>query len=124
MSTGDVDRTPMVHRAARARFEPALWLLAVAGAWVTVGGVVALLVLLLLVGERVVRPGGRVLATASVVLLVLVPLAWFLGSALPLDPPAARLNDNLVAHHLGGLAVWVLFLAACVEVHQSEGDTP
>ena len=117
----------MSSRAARrprpAPWEPPLWLLAAGAVWVTGGWVAALVALLLLIGERVLRPGGRVLATAAVVLLVAVPVAWFLGSSLPLFPPSSRLNDNLFAHHLGGLAVWTLFLAACVEVRSPESDS-
>jgi hypothetical protein len=85
--------------------------------------VVALVALALLLIERLVRPKSHVLSTVAVLLLVAVPIAWFLGSSLPLFPPASRLNDNVVAHHLGGLAVWVLFLAACVEVRTGEKDT-
>ncbi|GAA4121509.1 hypothetical protein GCM10022415_24370 [Knoellia locipacati] len=115
--------TAVARRPRPAPWEPPLWLLAAAAVWATVGWVAAVVALLLLVGERVVRPGGRVLATAAVVLLVAVPVAWFLGSSLPLYPPATRLNDNLVAHHIGGLAIWVHFLAACVEVRPGESDT-
>lgn len=103
-------------------WEPAVWVVAGAGVWFTVGWLPALVVVALLVIERVVRPGTHVLANSGVALLVLVPIAWFLGSSLPLFPPATRLNDNLLAHQLGGLAIWILFLAACVEVRPRESD--
>lgn len=110
-------------RPTRPRpLEALLWVLAAAGVWATVGWVAAGLALVLLVADRLLLPGRKVLPTAAVVLLAAVPVAWFLGSSLPFIPPATRLNDNLVAHHLGGLAVWTLFLAAAVEVTLREGD--
>lgn len=112
---------PVVRRPSR--WEPALWLLAGAAVWSTVGWVAAVAAVLLLVADRLLWPGRRILATAAVGVLVAVPVAWFLGSSLPLFPPSTRLNDNLVAHHLGGLAVWTLFLAACVEVVPRESDS-
>lgn len=111
------------HPARRSwRWEPLVWIAAGGAVWFTVGWIPALLALALLVADRVVRPGSHVLATAGVVLLVCLPLVWFLGSSLPLYPPAPRLNDNLLAHQLGGLALWTLFLAACVEVVPRESD--
>lgn len=110
--------------ALRASLEVLLWSAASAAVWATVGEVAAIVVLALLVTERRLLRGRRVLATSAVVLLAAVPAAWFLGSSLPLFPPAARLNDNLLAHHLGGLAVWTLFLAAIVEVTLREGEQP
>lgn len=111
-----------VRPARPWRWEPLLWIVAVGAVWFTVGWIPALVTLALLAAERVVRPGSHVLATAAVVLLVCLPVVWFLGSALPLYPPAPRLNDNLLAHQLGGLALWTLFLAACVEVLPRESD--
>lgn len=108
--------TAAASRRAWAAWEPVLWLLAAAAVWATVGWMAALMALLLLVLDRAVWPDRRVLPTAAVVLLVAVPFAWFLGSSLPLFPPSPRLNDNLLAHHVGGLAIWVLFLAAVVDV--------
>jgi len=113
------------RRSAAGRpspWEPLLWVLAGAAVWATVGWVAAATAVLLLVADRLLWPGRRVLSTAALVLLAAVPVAWFLGSSLPLFPPSTRLNDNLVAHHLGGLAVWTLFLAACVEVVLHEGE--
>lgn len=104
-------------------WEPLVWVVATAAVWFTVGWLPAVVALLLIVGERLVRPHDHILATAAVVFLVLVPIAWFLGSSLPLFPPSLRLNDNLIAHQLGGLAIWTLFLAACVEVRPRESDS-
>lgn len=115
--------TTTVRRPARRLVEPLIWVLASAAVWFTVGWLPAIVTLLLLIGERMLRPDDHVLATAAVVLLVLVPITWFLGSSLPLFPPSLRLNDNLVAHQVGGLAIWTLFLAACVEVHPRESDS-
>lgn len=115
--------TMTMDRSRRRALEVLAWLVAALAVWATVGSVPAIVALLLIVGERVVRPDGHVLATAAVVLLALVPVAWFLGSSLPLFPPSLRLNDNLVAHQLGGLAIWTLFLAACVEIHPRESDS-
>ncbi|KGN32687.1 hypothetical protein N802_17155 [Knoellia sinensis KCTC 19936] len=105
-----------------APWEPVLWLVVAICVWGTVGWLPAIVVLVLLVAERVIRPGSHVLSTAAVVLLAAIPVAWFLGSSLPLYPPAPRLNDNTLAHQLGGLAIWTLFLAACVEVNPEESD--
>ena len=104
-------------------WEAPLWLVAGAAVWATVGWVAAATAVLLLVADRLVWPGRRVLATAAAVLVVAVPVVWFLGSSLPLFPPSTRLNDNLLAHQLGGLAVWTFFLAACVEVVPRESDS-
>lgn len=109
-------------RRRPAPWEPALWVVAAMAVWVTVGWIPALVALVLLGGDRVLWPGRRVLATAAVVLVAAVPLAWFLGSSLPLYPPSTRLNDNLLAHQVGGLAIWVMFLAAVVEVRPRESD--
>lgn len=100
-----------------------LWAVALAAVWATVDWAPALVVLGLLVGDRLLRPDEHVLATAAVVLIVAVPVVWFLGSTLPLSPPSARLNDNVLAHQVGGLAVWTLFLAACAEVFSRESDS-
>lgn len=108
--------TAVARRPTPSAWEPVLWVVAAAAVWASVGWLPGIVVLLLIVGERLVKPDGHVLATAAVALLVSVPALWFLGSSLPLFPPSARLNDNLVAHQVGGLAIWTLFLASCVEV--------
>lgn len=115
--------TVTIHRPSRRALEALAWLVAAVAVWSTVGWVPAIVALFLIVGERVWRPDAHVLATAAVVLLALVPVAWFLGSSLPLFPPSLRLNDNLVAHQTGGLAIWTLFFAACVEVRSRERDS-
>ena len=123
MNEAPLHPAPRASRATRpALAEMLLWLLAALAVWATVGVVASIVVLALLIAERRLLPGRRVLATAAVALLAAVPAAWFLGSSLPLFPPATRLNDNLLAHHLGGLAVWTLFLAAVVEVTHRDGD--
>lgn len=89
-----------------------LWTLAASVAVaVTVGPVAAVLVAVLLLADRA-RTGRHILANAAVVALLAVPVAWFAGSSLPLVPPAARLQDNVWAHQVAGLAVWLLFIAA------------
>ncbi|GGB67657.1 hypothetical protein N798_14510 [Knoellia flava TL1] len=123
MTTTTPRPTPGRSAARRASpWEAPLWLLAGAAVWATVGWVAAVAAVLLLVADRLVWPGRRILATAAAALVVAVPVVWFLGSSLPLFPPSVRLNDNLLAHQLGGLAVWTLFLAACVEVVPRESD--
>ena len=111
-------------RTPRHMWKALMWMAAPAAVWVTVGWLPALVTLVLIVGEQLIMPNRHVLSTAAVAFLVLVPIAWFLGSSLPLSPPSLRLNDNLVAHQLGGLAIWTLFLAACVEVRNRESDSP
>lgn len=103
--------------------EVLLWLAAALGVWATVGWVPAFVALALLVADRVLRPDDHVLATAALALLAAVPVLWFVGSSLPLWPPSTRLDDNVLAHQVGGLAVWTLFLAACVEVRLRESDS-
>lgn len=115
--------TTTAQRSTRRVWEPLVWIVASVAVWVTVGWLPAIVTLLLIVGERLLRPDDHVLASAAVVFLVLVPIAWFLGSSLPLFPPSLRLSDNLVAHQVGGLAIWTLFLAACVEVRPRESDS-
>lgn len=122
----------MMHRASGAGLGggwlPLMWFLAPAAVWATVGLSPALAVVALLVA-RAAAPGRRVMSTAAVALMALVPLAWFAGSTLPLWPPVTRLSDNVVSHQLGGLAVWVVFLAACLETggedrRENDGERP
>lgn len=84
--------------------------------WWTVGPVAAGGVLAVLVLDWVVLPGRRVLAFASVTAMLLVPVAWSGGSLMPLWPAVARAKDNLIAHQVGGLALWLLFLTVVVDV--------
>lgn len=86
----------------------------VVGVWASVGAGAAL-VAAMLAALELVWPGRRILATAALIALILVPLVWFAGSDLPLSPPAPRIQDNALAHHVGGLAVWLMFLAALLE---------
>lgn len=83
--------------------------------WLTVGLVTGIIAGILVVLDRLVLPGRHVLATSAVVALALIPILWFVGSELPLSPPALRIQDNAVAHHIGGLAVWLLFLSAVTD---------
>lgn len=75
---------------------------------------------MLLLWDLVAGPSRKVLATASVVLLFALPLVWLFGSSLPLSPPSPRLQDNVAAHQLGGLAIWLLFVAAWRDVSPLE----
>lgn len=112
-------------RLGRARRQGAPYAVASAlaalGVAVTVGVPVALVVLALLAMNRVVGPQRRLLSTAAVVVLAVVPIAWFAGSSLPLSPPAPRIQDNELAHQVGGLGVWLLFLAALFD-HVSQEE--
>lgn len=79
------------------------------GAWAALGAALVLAADAFLPRER------RVLGTAAVVLFAAIPLVWLLGSTLPLAPPVPRIQDNWVAHQLGGLAVWTLVCAAAAD---------
>ncbi|WP_427383067.1 hypothetical protein [Janibacter sp. G56] len=98
--------------------------LAVVAVWATVGPAPAVLMGGLLLAHWWAGPKRRLLSTAAVVLVISLPVLWFLGSSVPLTPPATRISDNLVAHQAGGLAIWTLFLAAWVEVRSGESDAP
>lgn len=94
---------------------PALMILGTAcGVWLTVGVIPAVLAALLVALDRLV-PSKRVLATVAVVVIGLVPVLWFVGSSAPLTPPAPRIQANTLAHMVGGLGVWLLFVAVLVE---------
>lgn len=88
--------------------------------WLTVGKWAAVAAAVLLLWDVVAAPSRKVLATASVALLVALPLVWLLGSSLPLSTPSLRLQDNVAAHQLGGLAIWMLFVAAWRDVSPLE----
>lgn len=85
--------------------------------WLTVGPIAGLVTALVVTVDRW-RSRARVLPLATMSALVLVPVAWFQGSRVPLTSPGPRVLDNTLAHHVGGLAVWLLFLAALVEHHR------
>lgn len=107
--------------------DAAPWLLGVltiGGVWVTVGPLAAAVVAGLLVIHRLLLPGRRVLATAALIGFVLIPVVWFVGSGLPLSPPAPRIQDNVLAHQVGGLAVWFLFIAVMDETRASRQQRP
>ena len=93
------------------------WLIlagSVVGVAVTVGYVVAALAAVLgAISLRWRQP--RLLSLAAFAAMVLVPLTWFAGSGLPLSPPAPRIQDNTLAHHVGGLAVWLMFVAVVLD---------
>lgn len=90
--------------------------------WVTVGAWAALGAAVLLVGNLLVSPSRRILATSAVMMFVALPLVWLLGSTLPLSPPSPRLQDNVAAHQLGGLALWMLFVASVHDVSFLKGS--
>lgn len=86
-----------------------LLVLVTVGVWAAVGAA------MLLVWDRLLAPGRKILATATVGLLVALPFVWLVGSGLPLSPPSPRLQDNVAAHQLGGLAIWMLCVAAWLD---------
>jgi len=89
--------------------------------WWTVGPVAAGLVLAVLVLDWVILPGRQVLGSAAVLAMVLVPIAWFSGSGLPLYPAVPRAQANLLVHHLAGGATWLLFLTVLFDVSKRRG---
>lgn len=91
-----------------------------AAVWFTVGPLSAVAAPLIVAVDRRISAERRLLATSAVVALTLVPVLWFVGTGLPLTPPAARIQDNVLAHEVGGLAVWLLFLAVLLD----RGDRP
>ena len=100
-----------------------LWLGAAGAAiYFTVGTVPAVLAMGILLADRYVFPDRRLVASAAVGVLVVLPFVWFLGSSLPLMPPAPRIRDNAWAHQLGGLAVWLLFISPWVDRAQGFTD--
>lgn len=84
--------------------------------WWTVGPIAAGLVLAVLVLDWAVLPGRRILGSAAVMAMVLLPIAWSAGSGLPLYPAVPRAQENLLAHHVGGVAIWLVFLSVLVDV--------
>jgi hypothetical protein len=81
----------------------------------TVGWAPALLAVGILLLDRFVLPGRHLVATCAVVALGCLPILWFAGSSLPLMPPSARIQDNTWTHQMGGLAVWLVFVAAWID---------
>jgi hypothetical protein len=112
-----------VNETASDREQPSPWgfWLGVFAAWVavlvTVGWVPSLLMVGILLTQRFVLPDRPVVASAAVVCLVALPILWFVGSSLPFTPAAPRIRDNTWAHQVGGLAVWLLFIAAWKDRH-------
>lgn len=88
--------------------------------WVTVGVWAASAAVVLLVWDQLSAPGREVLANAALGLVILIPVVWLLGSTLPLSPPSPRLQDNVAAHQLGGLAIWMLCVAAWRDISPLE----
>lgn len=102
-------------RNSRSRAIPSAILvtfMAIPGVWWTVGPIAAGVVAGLLAIDRFVFPGLPVFRIAAVAVMGLVPFAWFAGSTLPLFPAVPRIQDNVLAHNVAGLAVWLLFLGA------------
>lgn len=89
-----------------------------AGVAVTVGYVAAGLCAVL-GAVSLLRRTPRLLAVAALAATVLVPIMWFAGSDLPLSTPAPRIQDNALAHQVGGLAVWLMFLAVVLDENRS-----
>lgn len=69
-------------------------------------------------------PQRRVLAWSAVAALAVLPAAWWWGSSLPLSPPAARLQDNALAHELAGLGVWLLVGAVASDLTRDRHRRP
>ncbi|EAP99252.1 hypothetical protein JNB_03750 [Janibacter sp. HTCC2649] len=88
--------------------------------WLTVGIWAALGAVLLLVWDRWISPGRKVLANATVVLFVAIPVVWLLGTGVALNLPSQRLQDNVAAHQLGGLAMWMLCVAVLLDLKPRE----
>lgn len=114
-----------MNETASDRAQPRPWgywlgvLSAGAAVWVTVGWVPSLLMVGILLSQRFVLPDRPVVASAAVVGLIALPIVWLVGSSLPLTPAVPRIRDNTWAHQVGGLAVWLLFLAAWRDRHAS-----
>lgn len=83
--------------------------------WLTVGLVASVAAGVLVALQRLGPQERRIVATAAVIAMMLLPVAWFAGSVLPLFPPATRIQENSLAHQLGGLAMWLLFLAVVLD---------
>src|SRR5690606_30155045 len=84
------------------------------GVWASAGILTSILAITAGVLEDV-WPRRRILATAALVTLLLLPVVSFAVPTLPLSPPAVRIQENPLAHHVGGLAVWLMFLAALLD---------
>lgn len=104
---------------AGPRIRPATSTIAVVGtlasipaAWWTVGPLASGIIIVLFVLRWFVVPKRQIFQPAAVIAMAGVPVGWFAGSTLPLLPAAVRIGDNPTAHVIGGLAVWLLFLAA------------
>lgn len=106
------------RRVQRRQFDEAipmvLAVLAVPAIWWTVGSFAAGLVAVLLVLDWIVFPDRQVLPRIAVLVMLGVPMAWFIGSGLPLYPSVPRIQSNMLAHSTAGVAVWLLFLAVLV----------
>ncbi|MDN5715805.1 MAG: hypothetical protein L0G89_01080 [Janibacter sp.] len=113
----------MRNRRIPPRAELVGAVMAVGAIFVTVGGVAAFVAMIVLALDRAVLPARRVLGTFAVVAFALVPLLWFAGSTLPLDPPIPRIQANAAAHQAGGVAVWMLFLTVCFTLRPHEGSS-
>lgn len=120
MSEQVVGRTSRIDMRSRTPLQEAapvlLAVIAAPSVWWTVGPLAAGLVLVVLVLDWVVLPGRGILGSAAVVAMVLLPIAWSAGSGLPLYPAVPRAQANLLAHHLGGVAIWLVFLSVLVDV--------
>ncbi|MDO5501541.1 MAG: hypothetical protein Q4G67_00065 [Actinomycetia bacterium] len=55
--------------------------------------------------------------------MAMTPLMWFAGSSLPLSPSVPRIQDNLPVHTVAGIAVWLLFVAALVDVAERQRES-
>lgn len=86
------------------------------GTWAAGGAAV------LLGADMVIHPRRSLLGNAAVLLFAAIPLVWLLGSTLPLAAPVPRIQDNGLAHQLGGLAAWTLVFAAVAEHPSTKRD--
>lgn len=115
----------MTASMTRTSLRPLLGSLAVTLlVWATVGPWAAIGAAVLLVWDVWAAPSRKVLTTATVALLVALPVVWLLGSSLPLSPPTPRLQDNVAAHQLGGLAIWMLAVAVWRDISPLERSRP
>jgi hypothetical protein len=56
------------------------------------------------------------LLTVALLVVVAVPLLWFAGASGDFNASAARIQQNVLAHQVGGLAVWLLAVAVFRDV--------
>jgi hypothetical protein len=101
--------------ASRARVAP-WWAAFVLAVWATVGPWAAAAAAVIGVWHVVAPPPPRRLLTVALVAVVAVPLLWFAGASGDFNASAARIQQNVLAHQVGGLAVWLLTVAVLRDV--------